>query len=251
MTTESSSDEARRAGELDRRVRLHAALGDAARLGIADRLSLSDASPGELAAAFGLPSNLLAHHLRVLEQAGIVRRVRSEGDRRRSYVQLVHDDPVLRGLLRPALPAAAERVVFVCTKNSARSQLAAAAWQQASDIPAASAGTHPADQVNPRAVAVGRQHGLRIPRTATHHVRDVLRPRDLVVAVCDNAHEELPGLPSAGGPDTRLHWAVPDPVRIDTDEAFEAAYQQITARIDHLATALNPTDHHHRSGSRQ
>ena len=57
--------------------------------------SLGDASPGELAAELGLGTNLLAHHLRVLEDAGVIRRVRSEGDRRRSYIQLRLDDPTV------------------------------------------------------------------------------------------------------------------------------------------------------------
>ena len=57
----------------------------------------------------------------------------------------------------------------------------------------------------------------------TAHVDEVLRPDDLVVAVCDNAHEELdPDLP-------RLHWSIPDPVRVGTDAAFDAAYDEITA----------------------
>ena len=65
------------------------------RLTIVDRLGPGDASPGELAEAVGLVSNLLAHHLKVLEEAGVIRRVRSEGDRRRSYVQLCLDDPMV------------------------------------------------------------------------------------------------------------------------------------------------------------
>jgi len=53
----------------------------------------------------------------------------------------------------------------------------------------------------------------------------VLLPADLVVAVCANAHEELdPELP-------RLHWSLPDPVRVGTDEAFDAAYDEIAGRI--------------------
>ena len=57
---------------------VHAALGDRSRLAIADRLMLGDVAPGELADMFGMPSNLLAHHLRVLGEAGLIERVRSE-----------------------------------------------------------------------------------------------------------------------------------------------------------------------------
>ena len=82
-----------------------------------------------------MPSNLLAHHLAVLEQAGLVSRRRSEGDRRRTYLRLVPGafDPLVRPLSRTA-----RRVLFVCTANSARSHLAAALWRRASEIPAAS-----------------------------------------------------------------------------------------------------------------
>ena len=79
----------------ERRAAVHAALGEPVRLAIVDRLGPGDASPGELAEAVGLGSNLLAHHLKVLEEAGVIRRVRSEGDRRRSYVQLCLDDPIV------------------------------------------------------------------------------------------------------------------------------------------------------------
>src|SRR2546422_8366321 len=105
------------------RARLHAALGEPARLAIVDRLVLGDASPTELGRELGLPSNLLAHHLKLLEQAGVVERSRSEGDRRRTYLRL---RPASLAGLHPAGTLSAPRVVFVCTHNSARSQLAAA-----------------------------------------------------------------------------------------------------------------------------
>ncbi|WP_418607524.1 helix-turn-helix domain-containing protein [Georgenia sp. SUBG003] len=130
-----------RQARLQRRAALHAALADPARLRIVDTLRLGDAAPSELAEAVGVPSNLLAHHLKVLERAGVVSRTRSEGDKRRSYVQLVPGalDGLVAGDVRPVT-----RVLFVCTANSARSHLAAALWRRASEIPAVSAGTHPA-----------------------------------------------------------------------------------------------------------
>jgi DNA-binding transcriptional ArsR family regulator len=118
------------AHNLDGRAAVFAALGEPVRLALVDRLVAGDASPGELAADVGLGSNLLAHHLRVLEDAGIIRRVRSEADRRRAYVQLRLDQPTfwaaaISGRIPNNLPAG-PRVLFVCTANSARSQLAAA-----------------------------------------------------------------------------------------------------------------------------
>ena len=216
------------------RAAVHAALGEPVRLALADQLVTGDASPGDLAEALGLGSNLLAHHLKVLESAGVIRRVRSEGDRRRSYVQLRLDNPIVRAALpgrpRPSAPA---RVMFVCRANSARSQLAAAAWNRVSAVPALSAGTHPAARVHPRAVTVAARHGLDLSQARPAGLDRRLGSADLVVAVCDTAHEELDrALP-------RLHWSVPDPARLDTDPAFETAYADLDSRVHHLA-ALQP-----------
>jgi len=215
------------------RARIHAALGDPARLAIVDALSLGDASPGEIARDLDMPTNLVAHHVKVLAEAGLLERSRSEADRRRTYLRLRPGTVAL--LTPPRLPDAA-RVVFVCTHNSARSQLAAALWADRTDRPAASAGTHPARRVHPRAVQVARRHGLRLNSTGTAHVDDVVTDQDLVIAVCDNAHED-----PAGVARQRLHWSVADPVRADTDAAFEAAYADLAGRIDRLAPTLTET----------
>src|SRR5689334_23808301 len=78
-----------RNSDLGRRASVHAALADPARLAITDTLLAGDASPSELAAMLMMPSNLLAHHLHVLQQAGVITRRRSEGDRRRTYLRLI------------------------------------------------------------------------------------------------------------------------------------------------------------------
>ncbi|MFG2053250.1 aquaporin [Micromonospora sp. NPDC048930] len=70
------------------RARIHAALGDPARLAIVDALTLGDASPGEIAHTLDMPTNLVAHHVKVLTDAGLVAKGRSEGDRRRTYLRL-------------------------------------------------------------------------------------------------------------------------------------------------------------------
>lgn len=206
----------------------HAALGDPARLAIIDELRRSDRSPVELGDMLDMPSNLLAHHLDVLEQVGLIERSRSSGDGRRRYVHL------RLGALEELTPAATlrpmrtGRPVFVCRANSARSQLAAALWHQATGSPASSAGTHPADRVHPGAIAAGRRAGIDL----THAAPRPLRPRDrsasLVVTVCDQAHEEL-------GPDPSwLHWSVPDPVPMDTVAAFDATVAELRARIEQI-----------------
>jgi protein-tyrosine-phosphatase len=139
---------------------------------------------------------------------------------------------VLACLAPPALEGA-ERVLFVCTHNSARSQLAAALWRDRIGGRVASAGTQPAARVHPRAVKVAHRHGLQLDPTGTAHVGDVVQDGDLVIAVCDNAHEDL-----SAQVRPRLHWSVPDPVRAGTDDAFEAAYTDLAGRIDRLAPAV-------------
>jgi ArsR family transcriptional regulator, arsenate/arsenite/antimonite-responsive transcriptional repressor / arsenate reductase (thioredoxin) len=209
------------------RVVKHAALADPARLRIVDLLTLGDFSPTELQAELGMPSNLLSHHLRALEGAGLATRHRSEADKRRSYVRLAAG--ALEGLA-PGVEHGAARVLFVCTRNSARSQLAAALWRQVSDIPSSSAGTHPADRIAQGAIDVARRHGVDLPEVPPRKL-DGIAGGDFVVTVCDNAHEELTSL---GG----VHWSVPDPLRINTEEAFEYAFNDISHRINDLAPRL-------------
>lgn len=210
------------------RVAKHAALADPARLRIVDLLTLGDLAPTELQAELGMPSNLLSHHLRVLEGAGLTIRHRSEADRRRSYFRLAAG--ALEGLV-PGAEYGASRVLFVCTRNSARSQLAAALWSQISGIPSISAGTHPADSIARGAIEVARRHGVALADVSPRRLDDVGRDQDFVVTVCDNAHEELPGLRG-------IHWSVPDPLRLNTREAFEGAFTEIFDRVNGLAPRL-------------
>jgi protein-tyrosine-phosphatase len=219
------------------RAAVHAALGDPTRLAVVDALLLGDVSPSVLASRLGIASNLMAHHVKVLASAGLVSRVRSEGDRRRSYLRL---DVGALGGLTPVLRLAVPRVVFVCTHNSARSQLAVALWRQHSEVPVASAGTHPARRVHPRAVAAARRHSLNLRRVRPAQVADVLTDTDLVVTVCDSAHEALEHeLTRRSRP--ALHWSIPDPAPRDTDEAFEAAYAAVSTHIHRLAPSVEPS----------
>jgi ArsR family transcriptional regulator, arsenate/arsenite/antimonite-responsive transcriptional repressor / arsenate reductase (thioredoxin) len=210
------------------RVVKHAALADPARLRIVDLLTLGDFSPTELQAELGMPSNLLSHHLRALEGAGLATRHRSEADKRRSYIRL--GAGALDGLA-PGIEHGATRILFVCTRNSARSQLAAALWRQVSDIPSTSAGTHPAERIAQGAIDVARRHGMALPEVPPRKL-DGVTGGDFVVTVCDNAHEELTDFRA-------VHWSVPDPLRINTEEAFEHAFNDISHRIHDLAPRLH------------
>ncbi len=214
--------------DLERRAAVHAALADPARLRITDTLSAGDASPSELAAMLSMPSNLLAHHLRVLEEAGLVTRRRSDGDRRRTYLRLEPGALPLPG--GPGLPAA-RRVLFVCTANSARSHLAAALWRRASRVPAVSAGTHPAGAIDPGAIAAAQRNQVPLPRLRPRHVSDVRHDGDVLVTVCDLAHEEL-------GREAAVHWSVPDPVPAGDPGSFDAVLAELGRRVRLLAPRL-------------
>jgi ArsR family transcriptional regulator, arsenate/arsenite/antimonite-responsive transcriptional repressor / arsenate reductase (thioredoxin) len=219
-----------RRGSIEQRAEAFAALGDPVRLRIVEQLALRDGLPSDLAHQLGIGSNLLAHHLNVLVETGLVRRLRSEGDRRRTYLQLVREAvPALAG---GAIDVPA-RVLFVCTANTARSQLATLLWRAVSEIPATSAGTHPAEAVDPGVIAAAARHGLRLATgSRPRHVVDTREPGDLVVTVCDRAHEELAD-PAA------LHWSVPDPVPTGSKHAFEAAVRDLDYRVHGLAERLS------------
>ena len=220
-----------RTPSLAERAAVHAALADPARLRIVDTLGAGDASPSELAAMLGMPSNLLAHHLHVLDEAGILTRRRSEGDRRRTYLQLVPG--TLEAVAAPPGPAA-HRVLFICTANSARSHLAAALWRRASPIPAVSAGTHPADSIAPGTIAAAGRHQLPLPRLRPRHLSQVRQDGDLIITVCDLAHEELGDLAA-------VHWSVPDPVPAGDPGSFDAALTRLADRVERLAPRLAAT----------
>lgn len=217
--------------DLTTRARRHAALADPTRLAIADELLHSDRSPAELGSLFGLRSNLLAHHLAALERAGLVRRLPSEGDRRRRYVTLDRSAAASVGIAPTVAPGP---VLFICTHNSARSQLAAAVWEQVLGMPATSAGTHPAPRVHPGALAAAAGQGLDLSGTTPRPLHAVVDPPALVVTVCDRAHEEL------HPPPQWWHWSVPDPVGSVSPQAFEAALNDITRRITALTTEGTP-----------
>jgi protein-tyrosine-phosphatase len=213
--------------ELERRVRAHAALADVTRLRIVDRLQVSDAAASELGALLDAPSNLLAHHLKVLQDAGLITRQKSEGDGRRTYVSLV---PEAAATLSSPVGAWMQphRILFVCTANTARSHLAAALWRRASPVVAASAGTHPGERINKRAADAAVRHGLDLPEVAPALLADVKRDGDVIITVCDRAHEELHGADWA-------HWSIPDPVPSNGVRAFDRALDLIAARVSALA----------------
>jgi protein-tyrosine-phosphatase/DNA-binding HxlR family transcriptional regulator len=221
MSIESSS--------VERRLRIHAALADGHRLSIVDELTLSDRSATELRRRLGIESNLIAHHLAVLERAGLIERVASAGDRRRKYLRLV--PAALAVAWEPALRLKADGVLFVCTANSARSQLAAALWNASHEVLASSAGTVPAASVHPEALRAGSRAGLNLAGAVPRSLDELRALPELIVTVCDRAHEELARRPPSG---VLLHWSIPDPAQAGRPAAFDLTIRRLSTRIGAL-----------------
>jgi arsenate reductase (thioredoxin) len=129
------------------------------------------------------------------------------------------------------------RVLFLCTGNSARSQIAEAILNHAGGgrFLAASAGAKPAERVHPFAIEVLRRYGLRWDGHAPRGLEGIDREQwDFVITVCDRAREACPIFP---GQPVLAHWGMTDPAGVDgTDEekrrAFENAFLLIKRRID-------------------
>lgn len=131
------------------------------------------------------------------------------------------------------------RLLFVCTGNSARSQMAEALlnWKGGGRFHAESAGSKPAARLNPYAVETLRELGVpwagRTPRSLDGLDREKW---DFVVTVCDRARESCPIFP---GQPVVAHWGMPDPAEVDGDEAakraaFRDAFLLLSRRIDVL-----------------
>jgi arsenate reductase len=114
------------------------------------------------------------------------------------------------------------RVIFICTHNSARSQMAEGmlrAWGGGA-FEAFSAGTE-ASSVRPEAIQVMREIGIDISgQTSKTLDRFVAQAFHWVITVCDNARQNCPVFPGA---DESAHWAVDDPAEVDGDEAVRLA----------------------------
>ena len=131
------------------------------------------------------------------------------------------------------------RVLFLCTGNSARSQMAEALLNRKGEgrFHAESAGSRPAARVNPNAIRALADIGITWDGRAPRGI-DGLEDEhwDLVITVCDNAREACPVFP---GQPTFAHWGMDDPAEVegsdeDVQRAFEAARDLLARRIDLL-----------------
>lgn len=250
-------------------------LSDPLRWQLVTELGRSDRRVGELVQRLGKPQNLVSYHLGELRRAGLVHARRSAADGRDVYYRadLLRCGKLLGGAvssLHPALAARTERdpapprrrrrrVLFLCTGNSARSQIAEALAEHrsAGAVQARSAGSHP-KALHPNAVRVMAERGIDIAGRRSKPLHRFARSRfDLVVTLCDKVREVCPELPGAP---VAVHWSMADPsaggdrgAAADGDveatyPAFRAVAEEIETRVALLLAELGaPTtqgDHH-------
>ena len=228
-------------------------------------LARSDRRVSELTKLVGEPQNLVSYHLRELRDAGLVTSRRSSFDGRDVYYRTDLDrcaqqvcavgaavQPGLRLVAAPPSPrrrGRTRRVLFLCTGNSARSQMAEALLEHRSGhtIRARSAGSDP-KPLHPNAVRVMADRSIDLAGHSSKHLRRFARSRfDLVVTLCDRVREVCPEFPNAL--DT-AHWSMPDPSSAgDDDEATYPAFEQLAdeleIRVGHLIGRLSAEGESH------
>ena len=230
-------------------------LSDPLRWQIVVELGRSDRRVGELVELVGKPQNVVSYHLAELRRAGLVTARRSSADGRDVYyrVDLFRCRDLLGGIglaLHPGLSlvptppddigprGARARLLFLCTGNSARSQIAEALVERRSEgtVEARSAGSHP-KVLHPNAVRVLAERGIDISGRPTKPLSRFARNRfDRVITLCDKVREvcpEFPGAPIAA------HWSIADPAAAgDSDEATYPAFEQVADEIESRVALL-------------
>ncbi len=209
-------------------------------------LGRSDRMVHELTDTVGQPQNLVSYHLGKLRDARLVTARRSSADRRDTYYTidltrigelLITTGVGLHPGLRLTLPvrgstgpeAGTTRVLFLCTGNSARSQMAEALASARSHgvVEAHSAGSHP-KPLHPNAVRVMHErYSIDLAEHRSKHLSEFSHRRfDRVISLCDRVREVCPEFP--GHPET-VHWSIPDPA---ADPAGYPAFQQIATELE-------------------
>jgi protein-tyrosine-phosphatase/DNA-binding transcriptional ArsR family regulator len=216
----------------------------------------SDRAVWELTELIDQPQSLVSYHLRLLREGGLVAARRSAADGRDTYYAIDlttcrREFAAAGAALHPALgpgprPAAharrKPRVLFLCTGNSARSQIAEALLehQSAGAITGASAGSHP-KPLHSNAVRVMKRRGIDISANRTKHFDEYRAHRfDMVITLCDRVREVCPEFPAHP---QLVHWSIPDPARAGTTNrasypAFEHTAAELDARVGYLVPVL-------------
>jgi protein-tyrosine-phosphatase/DNA-binding transcriptional ArsR family regulator len=221
----------------------------------------SDRAVRELTSLVDEPQSLVSYHLRRLRDGGLVSARRSAADGRDTYYAIDlgacrREFQAAGGRLHPALAPASRppatrnpgrsghkpRVLFLCTGNSARSQMAQALLEHMSGgaIEAASAGSHP-KPMHQNAVRVMKRRGIDISGNRTKHFDEYLGERfDMVITLCDRVREVCPEFPAHP---QHVHWSIPDPAREGATNrvsypAFERTAAELETRVGYLLSQL-------------
>jgi protein-tyrosine-phosphatase len=239
---------------------LHAA-GHPLRWRLLRALAAGDQPVHALTASVGAPQNLVSYHLGQLRRAELVTTRRSSADARDTFYRLdltryatllAETGGALHSALRlvpPALPRSPRRrrrarVLFLCTGNSSRSQLAEALLRHrsAGSVIVKSAGSRP-KPVHPYAIAVMAEYGIDLSRARSKHLDQFTAaavPFDVVISLCDKVREVCPEFP---GRPRVVHWSTPDPA-LDPDgyPAFQRVATDLDDRISYLRYELTARD---------
>jgi protein-tyrosine-phosphatase/DNA-binding transcriptional ArsR family regulator len=240
-------------------------LADETRLVIVRLLAISDLRASEIGQALHAPSNAVSYHLKQLRSLGLLHDRRSSADGRDVYYQLDLDhlaqlyasagDALHPGLgaplpqasdeaaTQPAAPPTPLRVLFLCTHNSARSQLAEALMRQMGGVQVEvySAGSVPTG-VHPDTITVLRELGIDTSALRAKSLDQfVAEPFDYIITVCDRVRDICPAF--TGDPH-QIHWSFPDPVVVEDParrlKAFRQVASELQTRIRYLLLLPHP-----------
>ncbi len=228
---------------------------------IVTALARSDHHVKELVALVGEQPNLVSYHLKKLRDRQLVTERRSSADGRDVYYTL--DLDLLRDMylatgeaLHPGMNVSdtdernpethasdrPSRVLFLCTANSARSQMAEGITRCLGGecIDVFSAGSQPS-AIHPEAVRVLAELGIDASAYRSKHLDEFCPQRfDYIITVCDRVREACPVFP--GDPE-RIHWSFSDPALIEDEgqrrEAFDRTARELGTRIRHLLVRID------------
>ena len=223
-------------------------------------LSRSDHRVEELVKQIEQPHNLISYHLKRLRQQKLVSERRSSADARDIYYSLNLDQvrqmyfatgqALHPGLSETAAQPQAEtlssfptRVLFLCTHNSARSQMAEGLLRELgrNRVEVFSAGSEPTS-IHPLAIKVMSGRGIDLRAHRSKHLEEYLgEDFDYVITVCDRVREVCPVFP---GEPEHIHWSFPDPIAIEgsaraQESAFEDIARELTTRIQYLLMMID------------
>jgi ArsR family transcriptional regulator, arsenate/arsenite/antimonite-responsive transcriptional repressor / arsenate reductase (thioredoxin) len=212
-------------------------------------LFTSDRRVQELVEAVGQPNNLVSYHLKLLRESEFVSLRKSDADSRDLYYSLnleklqleyreaalaIHPGWKWNDNARANSHPISRRVLFLCTHNSARSQMAEGLLRHLGGnyFQVASAGSLP-QQVHPDSISVMKERGIDISRQRSKHIREVQGEIfDEVITVCDQVREVCPTYDFC---DPTIHWSIPNPANIqdpiERRQAFTRTVQELERRI--------------------